>query len=84
MVAHAKQCLDRGLTDQAHAVLKQAVQVNPRSVGALASLAALEEAKGNRAEAEQLRQRALSVDPHNHRLRQRIAAGPDNRSPRRY
>ncbi len=76
LVAHGRQCLKRGLLDQAYQVFRQAAQVNPRSVGALASLAALEEARGNTEEAERHRQRALSLDPHNRLLRQRLAGHP--------
>lgn len=83
LVAHGEECLQRGLVDQAYGVFRQAAQVNPRSVGALASLATLEQAAGNRAEAENLRRRALSLDPHNRRLRQRLAGHPDLGVPRR-
>jgi spermidine synthase len=84
LVAHGTQCLNRELFDQARHVFEQAVQVNPRSVGALASLAALEEAAGKTSQAEELRRRALSLDPHNSRLRERFAHLPDNGSIRRY
>ena len=83
LVAHGEECLKRGLVDQAYGVFRQATQVNPRSVGALASLATLEQAAGNRAEAENFRHRALSLDPHNRRLRQRLAGHPDLGVPRR-
>ncbi|MCA9123659.1 MAG: hypothetical protein H6822_02450 [Planctomycetaceae bacterium] len=73
LVAHAKQCLDRGLFNQARQVLQQAVKVNPRSIGALGSLAALEEQAGNRTEANRLWERALSVDPHDRDIRRRVA-----------
>ncbi len=76
LVAHGEQCLQRGLLDQAYRVFQRAVHVNPRSIGALASLSALEEAAGNASEAEKLRRRALSLDPHNRRLRQRLAGLP--------
>jgi tetratricopeptide (TPR) repeat protein len=84
LVAHGNQCLERGLIDQAHRVFQQAAHVNPRSVGALASLAALEEAAGNLSEAEELRRRAMSLDPHNRRLRKRLAGLPGIRVPHRY
>jgi tetratricopeptide (TPR) repeat protein len=84
LVAHGNQCLERGLLDQAYRVFLQAVEVNPRSVGALASLAALEEAAGNGSEAEKLRRRAMSLDPHNRRLRKRLAGLSGIRVPHRY
>lgn len=84
LVAHGKQCVARGLYDKAHQIYRQAVGVNPRSIGALASLAALEERVGNRAEAERLRQQALSLDPRNWHLRHHLGSLSSSKSAERY
>ncbi|MFV2069297.1 MAG: hypothetical protein ACC645_20215, partial [Pirellulales bacterium] len=72
LVAHGEHCLERGRFAQAHHAFRQAVRVNPRSIGALACLAAMEEGAGHRAEAAILQKRALALDPHNRMLRDRI------------
>lgn len=74
LIAHGKQCVDRGLLDRAHRVFSEAISVNPSSVAALASLATLEETAGNRVGAERLWHRVLSLDPRNHHLRRHVAA----------
>ncbi|MFV1965831.1 MAG: hypothetical protein ACC628_10440 [Pirellulaceae bacterium] len=84
LVSHGKQCVNRGLWDQAHEVFRQAVAINPRSVGALASLAALEERAGNRNNAERMWQRVLALDPRNHQLRLRVADSSSNGPTQRY
>ncbi len=73
LVAHGKQCVERGLLKQALRIFRQAVGVNSRSVGTLASLAALEEKAGNHDKAQRIWQRAVSLDPHNRHLRLRVA-----------
>ncbi len=69
LIAHGQQSVDRGLLKHARRTFQEAVRVNPRSIGALASLATLEEAIGNRSTAQQLWRRAASLDPGNRRFR---------------
>jgi len=71
LVAYGKQCFERGLLEQAHRIFQEAVQVNPQSVGALASLAAFEEQAGNHREATRLWNRAAANAPHNRHIRRR-------------
>lgn len=73
LIAHGKQCVERGLLNQARATFAQAVRLNPRSISALASLATLEKAVGNDVEAEELWQRASSLAPGGESLRRRVA-----------
>jgi Tfp pilus assembly protein PilF len=73
LVAYGKQCFERGLLTQARDAFRQATRVNPRSVGAMASRAALEERAGNHQAAARLWDRALLADPYNPRLRSRLA-----------
>lgn len=84
LVAHGKQCVERGMLDQAHHIFQQAARINPRSISALASLATLEENRGHRAKAEELWQRALSLDPASLHLRRRVANLNANDAPVRY
>ncbi len=84
LVAHGKQCVERGLIDQAVHVFRQAVRVNSRSIGALASLATLEENAGNHEAAYYLWQRALALDPHNRPIRERIANTNNGNASRKY
>ncbi len=84
MVAHGKECLERGLADQAYKMFLQAIRVNPRSIGAIASLAAMEEAAGYSTEAEQLWRRALFLDPHNRHIQSRLQGLRTAGNPRRY
>ena len=65
LVAHAKECLRRGFVDQARRVFRKAAQVNPRSIGAIASLAAIEAANGNPDGASELWEQVRAIDPHN-------------------
>ncbi len=83
LVAHAKQCIERGLLEQAHHIYRQAVEVNPRSVGAWASLAAIEENIGNHENAKKIWQRVLTLDPHSRQLRHRVANSSSGTSTKR-
>ncbi len=74
LVAHGEQCVRRGLLDQARYVFRKAVQVNDRSIGALASLAILESRAGRHSEAKRLWQRALMLDPNNPRFHATVAS----------
>jgi len=83
LIAHGKQCVERGLLDQAHHVYRQAILINPSSIGALASLGTLENKAGNPAEAQKLWHRALSLDPHNRRFCRHVATLRDSTGSRR-
>ena len=84
LVAHGKPCLDRGLVERAHRVFQQAVRVNPRSIGAVASLAVLEDNADNGEKAEKLWHRALSLDLRNRLIRERLATAKGSRSSRHH
>lgn len=83
LVAHAKQCLERGLADEAQQVFRQAVNVNPQSVGAWASLASLAEATGQTEAARQLWRQVQRLDPNNRHFRLRVAVTADLSNQRR-
>ncbi len=84
LVAHGNQCLQRGLFARAYRVFEQAAEVNPRSVAALACLAAMEEKSGTRQRAKEFWKRAASLDPHNVHLRRRMANQAAASSSRRF
>ena len=72
LVAHAKQCIERQLYRQARAMFRKAAEINPRSIGALASLAEFERASGNQAQAVELWEQVRDLDPHNRTARRNL------------